>query len=78
MTEIGGDTVKKTGRPLKSSTRLSHDIKVRLDDESFARLCTYCEQTGKERASVIRLALEQYLPEVEPGPKQDGTDHKAD
>lgn len=49
------------GRPLKEKTNLSHDVKVRLSDETFALLCEYCERTGKEKASVIREAIQKYL-----------------
>lgn len=53
--------MKKIGRPLKETTNLSHDVKVRLDDETFARLCLYCDSTGKEKATVIREGLREYL-----------------
>lgn len=53
--------MKKMGRPLKETTNLSHDVKVRLDDETFARLCLYCDSTGKERAAVLREGLREYL-----------------
>ncbi len=57
--------MKKMGRPLKSTTNLSHGVKVRLDDETFARLCQYCDNTGKERATVLREGLLKYLDEKE-------------
>lgn len=53
--------LKKMGRPLKAKTNLSHDVKVRLDDETYERLCLYCESTGKERAAVLREGLQKYL-----------------
>lgn len=51
----------KTGRPLKGKTNLSHDVKVRLDDETYEKLCQYCERTGKEKASVLREGLRIFL-----------------
>ena len=50
----------KIGRPLKEKTVLSHDVKVRLDDETYDRLCAYCGKT-KEKATVIREALKAFL-----------------
>ena len=32
----------KIGRPLKEKTVLSHNVKVRLDDETYDRLLMYC------------------------------------
>lgn len=52
---------RKMGRPLKAKTNLSHDVKVRLDDETYEKLCAYCEVTGKERAAVLREGLRIYL-----------------
>ncbi|PLT76296.1 hypothetical protein CDL24_11505 [Mediterraneibacter gnavus] len=51
----------KTGRPLKGKTKLSYDVKVRLDDETYKKLCQYCERTGKEKASVLREGLRNFL-----------------
>lgn len=56
---------RKIGRPLKAETRLSHDVKVRFDDETYDKLCLYCERQGKEKASVLREALRKYLEETE-------------
>lgn len=50
----------KLGRPLKEQTNLSHDVKVRLDDETFAKLIAYCGN-DKQKAEVIREALKAYL-----------------
>lgn len=52
--------MKKMGRPLKEQTNLSHDVKVRLDDETYERLCSYCGETG-QKAEVIRTALKIFL-----------------
>lgn len=52
---------KKMGRPLKAETNLSHDVKVRLDDETFAALLKYCNETGADRATVIREGLRKHL-----------------
>lgn len=53
--------MKKMGRPLKAATNLSHDVKVRLDDETYEVLCQHCEETGKEKAAVLREGLRLYL-----------------
>lgn len=50
----------KIGRPLKEKTVLSHDVKVRLDDETHDRLLMYCGNTH-EKAAVIREALKAFL-----------------
>lgn len=48
------------GRPLKEQTNLSHDVKVRLDDETYEKLCSYCGEKG-QKAEVIRTALKIFL-----------------
>lgn len=50
----------KTGRPLKEKTVLSHNVKVRLDDETYDRLLMYCGK-NHEKAAVIREALKAFL-----------------
>ena len=50
----------KTGRPLKEKTVLSHNVKVRLDDETHDRLLIYCGK-NHEKAAVIREALKAFL-----------------
>lgn len=50
----------KIGRPLKEKTVLSHDVKVRLDDETYDRLLMYCGK-NHEKATVIREALKAFL-----------------
>lgn len=50
----------KIGRPLKEKTVLSHDVKVRLDDETYDRLLMYCSK-NHEKATVIREALKAFL-----------------
>lgn len=64
------EDLKKIGRPLKAKTKLSHDLKVRLDDETYERLCLYCENTGMEKATVIRAGLQFYLDTNEKEKKQ--------
>ncbi|MCD7891637.1 MAG: hypothetical protein LUG26_07830 [Ruminococcus sp.] len=53
--------MKKIGRPLKGTSNLSHDVKVRLDDETYGKLCLHCEITGREKAAVLREGLQKYL-----------------
>lgn len=50
----------KIGRPLKEKTVLSHDVKVRLGDETYDRLLMYCGN-DHEKAAVIREALKAFL-----------------
>ena len=50
----------KTGRPLTAKTVLSHNVKVRLDDETHDRLLIYCGK-NHEKAAVIREALKAFL-----------------
>lgn len=50
----------KIGRPLKEKTVLSHDVKVRLDDETYDRLLMYCDK-NHEKATAIREALKAFL-----------------
>ena len=50
----------KIGRPLKGKTVLSHNVKVRLDDETHDRLLIYCGK-NHEKAAVIREALKAFL-----------------
>lgn len=54
---------KRTGRPLKLDTPLSHDLKVRLDDKTYFTLLRYCEDFETDKASAVRefvqLALSQ-------------------
>ena len=53
-------SLAKTGRPLKEKTVLSHNVKVRLDDETHDRLLIYCGK-NHEKAAVIREALKAFL-----------------
>lgn len=53
-------SLAKTGRPLKEKTVLSHNVKVRLDDETHDRLLIYCGK-NHEKATVIRVALKAFL-----------------
>lgn len=52
--------MKKMGRPFKEQTRLSHEVKMRLDDETYEKLCSYCGET-KQKSEVIRTALRKFL-----------------
>ena len=40
---------------------LCHDIRVRVDENTFVLLERYCEKHEMERAAVIRKALLQFL-----------------
>ncbi len=49
------------GRPLKEKVKLTHDLKFRVDDDTFRELLLFCDRTQAERAEVIRKALRLYL-----------------
>ena len=50
----------RTGRPpLKNSK--NHDLRVRIDSETYANLQAYCEKSGELKAEIIRKALIEYL-----------------
>ena len=53
-------SLAKIGRPLKEKSVLSHNVKVRLDDETHDRLLIYCGK-NHEKATVIREALKTFL-----------------
>ena len=50
----------RTGRP-KSDNPKSHDIKVRVDDETLKVLDDYCKRNNETRAKVIRKAIIHFL-----------------
>lgn len=52
---------KKIGRPLKSDTPLSHDLKVRLDDKTYFSLLRYCEDFETDKASTVREFVKSAL-----------------
>lgn len=57
--------VKKTtnprmGRPIAKNP-LNHDLKVRLDAETFASLEAYCEMAGTNKAETVRSIVQDFL-----------------
>lgn len=50
----------RTGRP-KSDNPKSHDIKVRVDDETLRTLDAYCKKNNETRAGVIRKSIVHFL-----------------
>ena len=50
----------RIGRP-PIDNALNHDIKVRVDDDTFNKLIKYCDAVGETKAEVIRKALIQYM-----------------
>lgn len=63
----------KIGRPLKEKTVLSHDAKVRLDDETYDRLLMHCGK-NHEKAAVIREALKVFLDTAGVPRREDGAE----
>lgn len=52
---------KKFGRPLISNAPLTKEVKARIDEETFKELNEYCEKNNMQRATVIRIALENLI-----------------
>lgn len=50
----------RMGRPVIGKPK-TNDVKVRLDDESHAKLLKYCEDKGVTKAAAIRKAIELLL-----------------
>ena len=50
----------RTGRP-KAENPKCNDIKVRLDEETKAKLDEYCEKNGITRAEAIRQGIHLLL-----------------
>lgn len=51
----------RTGRPKKTTSGLTNDIKVRVDDDLLRYINAYTRGTGGERAEVIRIAIFRFL-----------------
>ena len=52
----------KRGRPFAEKP-LDHDLKVRVDNDTFVLLERYCEKHDTNRAALIRSLLMKYLSE---------------
>ncbi len=52
----------KAGRPPLDNP-LNHDLKVRIDDDSYVLLERYCEKNQTNKAAVIRSLLIKFLSE---------------
>lgn len=53
---------KKMGRPTDNPKR--HEIKARIDDETYRILNEYCEEKGKSRAEGIRDGIKKLEPAI--------------
>jgi hypothetical protein len=53
---------KKMGRPTDNPKR--HEIKARIDDETFQILTDYCEEKGKSRAEGVRDGIRKLEPDI--------------
>lgn len=63
-TQKGGETLspKKQGRPKKNKSELlSHDVKVRLNADTYSRLFAYSMKNNMTVAGVIRKAILDFL-----------------
>lgn len=53
---------KKPGRPVEPNAK-RHDIKVRVNDETYNQLIEYVAQHQTTKAEVVRTSLEKFLKE---------------
>jgi hypothetical protein len=53
---------KKMGRPTDNPKR--HEIKARVDDETYRILNNYCEQKGKSKGQGIRDGIKKLEPDI--------------
>ena len=53
---------KKLGRPTEPNAK-RHDIKVRVNDETYNQLIEYAAQHQTTKAEVVRTSLEKFLKE---------------
>lgn len=53
---------KKPGRPVEPNAK-RHDIKVRVNDETYNQLIEYTAQHQTTKAEVVRTSLEKFLKE---------------
>ena len=53
---------KRPGRPTEPNAK-RHDIKVRVNDETYNQLTEYAAQHQATKAEVVRTSLEKFLKE---------------
>lgn len=53
---------KKMGRPTDNPKR--HEIKARIDDETYRILNDYCEEKGTSKAEGIRDGIRRLEPDI--------------
>lgn len=53
---------KKPGRPVEPNAK-RHDIKVRVNDETYNQLIEYAAQHQTTKAEVVRTSLGKFLKE---------------
>ena len=53
---------KKPGRPVEPNAK-RHDIKVRVNDETYNQLIEYAAQHQTTKPEVVRTSLEKFLKE---------------
>lgn len=53
---------KKMGRPTDNPKR--HEIKARIDDETYKILSKYCEEKGKSKAEGVRDGINKLKSDI--------------
>lgn len=52
---------KKMGRPLSGEEKLSHDLKVKIDDTTYNKLSVYSDKECITKAEAARRAIIEFL-----------------
>lgn len=52
--------MKKMGRP-KGDNNKDHVCTIRLDEQTYRRLLTYCEKINEAKSTAIRNAINQMI-----------------
>ena len=50
----------KMGRPVTGNP-LNYDLRVRVDEETYAQLLDFCAEHNMNKAEVARAAIKEYL-----------------
>lgn len=52
---------KKMGRPLSGEEKLTHDLKVKIDDTTYNKLSAYSDKEHVTKAEAARRAIVEFL-----------------
>lgn len=55
------EQVKRRGRPVKTTGRYDRDIHVRMTDDQYRLVRTYCETEGMTLSRLVRQALDLHM-----------------